>query len=322
MKFPIIVCMLPLSALWGQTPAPKAAPAKPAAAKPAPAKPAPAKPAAEAKEATPPAGDPVILVAGDEQMTRSQFEAFIDGLPEQVREQARGPAKRQLAEQIVELKILAQEARRRKVDQKPSVQAQVTLQVERALAQALIQDMLANAATSEEALKALYEKSKDQHERVKARHILIRFQGSRVPLKPDQKDLTEAEALAKTQEIRKRLLAGEDFAAVAKAESDDTGSGANGGDLGQFGRGQMVPEFEDAAFKLKTGELSEPVRTPFGYHLIKVDEHSSRGFEEVKGELEQQLKPEYVKSLIEELKRKTPVVIDEKYFGAAAPRQP
>ena len=309
MKFPIIVCLFSMSVLWGQAPAPKPAAAQPAA-RTAPAKPAPeAKPAAE---------DPVVLVVGDEQMTRSQFENFIEGLPEQLREQARGPARRQLADQIVELKILAQEARRRKIDQRPPVQAQLAMQADRTLAQALAQELLAKAPVSEQALRALYEKSKDEHERVKARHILIRFQGSRVPLKPDQKDLTDAEALAKAQDLRKRILAGEDFGAVAKAESDDAGSGANGGDLGQFSRGQMIPQFEEVAFKLPVGEISEPVKTAFGYHLIRVDEHSTRSFEELRPELEQQAKPEYLKGAIEELKKKTAAVLDEKYFGPAA----
>jgi hypothetical protein len=81
---------------------------------------------------------------------------------------------------------------------------------------------------------------------------------------------TEAEALALANELRERILAGEDFAALAKAYSDDTSSGANGGDLGWFGRNAMVAPFEEAAFSLAVGEVSEPVKTDFGYHLIEV----------------------------------------------------
>jgi parvulin-like peptidyl-prolyl isomerase len=80
----------------------------------------------------------------------------------------------------------------------------------------------------------------------------------------------DAEALALANELRARILAGEDFAALAQAYSDDTGSGANGGDLGWFGRGRMVAPFEEAAFSLPVGEVSEPVKTDFGYHLIEV----------------------------------------------------
>jgi parvulin-like peptidyl-prolyl isomerase len=88
-------------------------------------------------------------------------------------------------------------------------------------------------------------------EQVWARHILVG---------------TEAEAKAALQLINQ----GVNFAEVAKKYSKDTGSGANGGDLGWFGKGAMVAEFEEAAFKLKIGEISEPVKSQFGYHIIQV----------------------------------------------------
>src|SRR5438093_795614 len=103
-----------------------------------------------------------------------------------------------------------------------------------------------------------YDAHKSEYERVKARHILIRFKGSPVPA-GDKKDLTEEEALAKSKALREKIAGGADFATLAKAESDDTGSGANGGDLNFFGHGQMVPAFEQVAFKLPVGEVSEPV---------------------------------------------------------------
>ena len=81
---------------------------------------------------------------------------------------------------------------------------------------------------------------------------------------------TDAAALALANELRSRILAGEDFAALARAYSDDTGSGANGGDLGWFGKGRMVAPFEEAAFSLPLNQVSEPVKTDFGYHLIEV----------------------------------------------------
>lgn len=104
-------------------------------------------------------------------------------------------------------------------------------------------------------------------EQVHARHILIRF-----PEVSEEKtqEQAEAEALARIQEIRRRIEAGESFADVAKEVSEDPGSKENGGDLGWFGRGRMVAEFEEAAFALTPGQISEPVKTAFGYHLIEV----------------------------------------------------
>ncbi len=92
-----------------------------------------------------------------------------------------------------------------------------------------------------------------------------------VPLQ-ENKALSDAEALALAQELRQRILDGEDFAELAKLYSDDPGSAPNGGDLGWAGRGRYVPEFEDVAFSLPVGEVSEPVKTQFGYHLIQVEE--------------------------------------------------
>jgi len=87
---------------------------------------------------------------------------------------------------------------------------------------------------------------------------------------PTLEPRTDEEALALAKELVKRLRAGEDFAKLAKEYSDDPGSRDNGGDLGWFGRGRVVPEFEKAAFSLKPGEISDPVKTMFGYHIIQV----------------------------------------------------
>lgn len=87
--------------------------------------------------------------------------------------------------------------------------------------------------------------------------------------------MTEAEALALATELRRRILNGEDFAALAAEYSDDPGSGANGGDLGWAKRGAYVPEFDEAVFSLPIGETSEPIKTQFGYHLIQVIERDA-----------------------------------------------
>lgn len=87
---------------------------------------------------------------------------------------------------------------------------------------------------------------------------------------PAQVERTDAEARALAEEIRQRILAGEDFAALARQYSDDTGSGAQGGDLGWFGPGQMVAPFDEAAFSLPISQTSELIKTDFGYHIIQV----------------------------------------------------
>ncbi len=119
-------------------------------------------------------------------------------------------------------------------------------------------------------------------EQRKASHILI--------LLPENADeAAVAEAKGKIEALRERLTQGADFAELARAESQDPGSAANGGDLGYFGKGVMDPAFEAATFALETGQLSEPVRSSFGFHLIKLEDIRAGGgkpFELAKPEVE------------------------------------
>ena len=318
------------AAVWAQPapapakPAPGAKPAKPApAAKPAVAKPAAAKTAAApAKPATPakPAAtaSPVVLTIGGDSMTQAEFEGLLASLPANVRQDVDAEGgKRRLAERIVEIRALAQEARRRGISNRPSVQQQIRLNQDNLLASLLFQDLLAASKPTDADLARYYEEHKKEYDEATARHILIRFKGSRVPLKPDQKDLTEEEALAKTAEIRKRIAGGEDFAVVAKAESDDTGSGQQGGDLGSFGRGQMVDVFENAVFTQPVGEVSEPVKSPFGYHLIQVQKRSVKTLDDVKAQIEKALAPEGAQKAITEIKSAAKSSLADSYFGPA-----
>jgi len=266
------------------------------------------------------AADPVVLTVGTEKITKSMFEQIIGTLTEQQRAQLESPeARRSLAEQIAELKIMAQEGRARHLDASPAMQAKLVLQAEQVLANALYQDLVA-AKPDDAALHAYYDEHKNDSVEAKGRHILIRFAGSRVPLREGQKDLSDAEALAKAKEIRVKLVAGGNFEEIAKVESDDTGSGANGGDLGSFGPGQMVEEFDKAAFAIPVGQISEPVRTDFGYHLIKIDSRGAKSFEEMRPEIEQKVRPEMGQKAIDALKAKATVKYDDGYFGIPAPK--
>jgi parvulin-like peptidyl-prolyl isomerase len=121
---------------------------------------------------------------------------------------------------------------------------------------------------TEQELSAYLEEHREDYdtpEEVHARHILIR-----VPEGASEAEI--AQAKKQIEDIKKELENGADFAELAKKYSQDPGSAPNGGDLGFFRRGQMVREFEDAAFSLEPGQISDPVRTQFGFHLIKVEE--------------------------------------------------
>ena len=289
------------SSAFAQTPAPAAAPK-------------PAQPGVPAVAAAPaPAVDPnkIVITVGDEKVTAQEFENFLQGLPDQYKTAAQGPMKRQIGEQYAQVRVLAQEARRRGIQNDAVVKAQMAFQDDNILAGALYRQMQADAKANDAALKAVYDGKKADFDQVTARHILIRFKGSPVPVRTGQKDLTEEEALAKANEIEKRLAAGEDFAKIAKEESDDVGSGANGGELGSFRHGQMVAEFEKAAWVQPVGKVSEPIKTQFGYHIIKVEKHDTKPYEEVKNELG----PEIARQSADALKGKANVQLDDSYFG-------
>ena len=268
------------------------------------------------------APDKVVLTVGSEKITAKEFDSYIEGLPEQLRAQARGPLKRQMAEQIVRVKVLSQQAKKSGLDQDPALKSRIAFQTENLLAGAAYSDMLKNVKVDEAAAQAYFNEHKNEWEEVSARHILIRYKGSPVPLPEGKTELSEEQALAKAQEIRKKLVAGGDFAAIAKAESDDTGSGANGGELGTFKRNSMVPEFEKAAFSLPVGQVSEPIKTQFGYHLIRVDKHDTPTVASVRDQIDERIKPDQARQAVEALAKGTPVVRDDAYFGPAPAAEP
>jgi parvulin-like peptidyl-prolyl isomerase len=103
--------------------------------------------------------------------------------------------------------------------------------------------------------------------RVSAKHILISFKGARQAIEGVTRDEAEARSLA--EQVARKARAGEDWAMLASQYTDEPGSKGTGGDLGSFGRGQMVPSFEKAAFALQVGEISEVVASPFGFHVIQ-----------------------------------------------------
>lgn len=167
---------------------------------------------------------------------------------------------------------------------KEQLRRQITLQK---LQQELLKEFSANGTVSDDQIKKFYDDNSDKFKRpeqVKASHILI-------PVAQDADDAAKKEARGKIEGIQKKVQSGEDFAELARTSSSCPSS-AQGGDLGFFGKGQMVKPFEDASFALKPGETSDIVETQFGYHLIKMTEKSEAGmvpYEEVQERISQYL---------------------------------
>lgn len=223
---------------------------------------------------------------------------------------------RGLLDQLVQLHLLAQEARARNLlpsdadvdaqlaqirQEFPTEEAflaamaedgtslaQVRQDVARRLSVDLLLDQEVRPALSVTAdeVRAFYDENVERFqegESVRASHILIT-----VP--ENASDEERQQARVRTEEILNRLHAGADFATIAREESEDPGTAPQGGELGFFTRGQMVPPFEEAAFSLEPGAISAPVETPYGFHIIQV--HERRGprttpFEEIRPQIEQ-----------------------------------
>ena len=196
-------------------------------------------------------------------------------------------------------------------------EAAMRVQLERnmAIKEFIDKQFVQNVTISDKESKAYYESKPEyfkQPEQVQASHILIKIDS-------EADESQKAQARKKIEKIQKRLQKGEDFAALAK-EFSQCPSKAKGGDLGYFQRGQMVPAFEQVAFALKPGAVSDIVETRFGYHLIKVigkKPETTIPYKDVKDKLEQHLKREKIQKevtlYVEKLKEKAKVEKVEKF---------
>ena len=176
---------------------------------------------------------------------------------------------------------------------------EIRVQIQRgqAINQLLDTNVRQKITVTEEESKIFYDKNPNmfkQPEQAKASHILIK-------MAPDAEESKKNQARKKIETVQKKVRQGEDFGLLAKANSEGP-TAKRGGDLGYFGRGQMVKPFEDAVFALKVGEVSKIVETQFGYHLIKLtDKKAARTipYKEVQLELEQYLKKDKEKTEIQ-----------------------
>lgn len=219
----------------------------------------------------------VLAVVAGKELTEAQFEAYLKSVPREQQMYAQNPQYReQYKEQFIDLYLFAQLGKDEKMDETDEFKEIMEGARRDILAQLSMRDMLKDITVSEEEQKAFYEENKAQFAKgatVSAKHIL-----------------TDSEE--KCQTILKNIEEGEKTFEDAAREFSTCPSGAKGGDLGEFGKGQMVKEFEDAAFDAEIGKVVGPVKTQFGYHLIKVEkknEPKTAEFEEVKTQIYQQL---------------------------------
>ena len=231
------------------------------------------------------APDPVVATVGGEPIRLADVREAMAGLPREAQSMPPQTLFPYVLDQLIDSRILVREARKAGLDQDPAVRRQILAASDRVLQTAMLRREI-DPLITDAALHARFDKDaagKTGEEEVHARHILV-----------------EDEATAK--KITADLKKGGDFAALSKQHSKDPGASAQGGDLGFFKKGDMVPEFATAAFALKDGEIAAvPVQTQFGWHVIQVIERrraAPPAYEDARDELRQKVVQEAVQAAV------------------------
>ena len=224
-----------------------------------------------------------------------------------------------LVQFVTDMILMSQAAEAKKMGDTPEFKRKLAFNREKLLMEQLLQKAGKEALT-DKAMHDVYDeaaKQMGQEQEVHARHILIRAAAG------DDKASKEAED--KIKAIIVRLKKGEDFAKVASEATEDPSGKANGGDLGYFSKEQMVPEFSDTAFKLDKGQISEPVKTQFGWHVIKVEDKRVKPvppFDEVKPQIENYVQRKAQAEMVTSLRASAKIEKMYKPDEPAAPATP
>jgi peptidyl-prolyl cis-trans isomerase C len=232
--------------------------------------------------------DPVVAKVNGTEIRESDLKAAEEDIGTQLPPMAPEAKKDYLTTYVADMILVSKAAEAKKLGDTDDFKKKLAMARTKLLMEALLQSE-AKSSVTDEAMKKVYAdaiKDVGSEQEVSARHILVE---------------SEDEAKAVAADLKK----GGDFAAIAKEKSKDPGSKDTGGDLGFFSKDQMVPEFAEAAFKLEKGQLSDPVKSQFGWHVIRVDDKRSKqppAFEQVKDQIENFVQRKAQAELIQKLR--------------------
>jgi peptidyl-prolyl cis-trans isomerase C len=239
-----------------------------------------------------------LAKVGSKTITDAEMKALVGNIPEGQKSQINGDPdiKARMMENLVVEELFVQAAEKEGIAKDKDYQTALERTRRQLLAQRFLQKSV-QPKINEANLKAFFEKNKARYsqDEVHAHHVLLK---------------TEDEA----KEVYKKAKAGDDFEVLAQKFSKDPSAAQNKGDLGFFTRSRMVPQFAEKAFSMKPGEISEPVKTPFGWHIIKVVEKKAGKpvkFEDVKDQVKSDFQNESINELIASLKKSSKVVVHE-----------
>jgi len=232
-----------------------------------------------------PATDPVIAKVNGVEIRQSDLAIAEEDIGRDMPQNDEAGKRDYLVNYLTDLILIAKAAEAKKIPDTAEFKQRLAFARNKALMEAVLGEE-SKAAVTEPALRKIYEdatKNMGGQPEVHARHILFRVND------PNDQAASKA-AEDKVKNTIARIKKGEDFATLAKALTEDPSGKQDGGDLGYFTREQMVPEFSEVAFKLEKGQVSDPVKTQFGWHVLMVEDKRMREpppFDKVRGEIEQ-----------------------------------
>jgi peptidyl-prolyl cis-trans isomerase C len=261
--------------------------------------------------------DPVIARVNGVEIHQSDLAIAEEDVGQNLPQGGEEARRDYLVSYLSDMILLAQAAEERRLQDDPDFKRRAALARNKVLMEALLQNEGKKSLT-DQALHAVYDdavKQMGNEEEVHARHILFR-----VANPADEKASKEAED--KVKAVIDRLKKGEDFAKLANELTEDPSGRKDGGDLGYFTKDQMVPEFSTVAFKLDKGAISDPIKTQFGWHVLKVEDKRKRQppeFDKVKPQLETFVERKAQMELVNKLRADAKI---ERLDKPAQPAQP
>lgn len=263
------------------------------------------------------AADPVLARVNGVEIRQSDLAVVEEELGQSMAQVPPEAKREYLLSLLIDTVIVSQAAEAKGFGNSDEFKRRLAFTRNRLLSEGLL-NQSAKEAVTDAALRQTYEEAIKQmgaQQEVHARHILFRV--------ADPKDEKGSKAAQdKIKAVIVRLKKGEDFAKLASELTEDPSGKENGGDLGYFTKDQMVPEFSDVAFKLDKGQISEPVKTQFGWHVLKVEDKRNKPapeFEKVKGQLEQYVVRKAQSELVTRLRGEAKI---ERLDAPAAPAAP
>jgi len=254
----------------------------------------------------------ILAKVGDDVILEKDIDMLLSKIPQQYRMRySSADARKEIVQRLVDVKMLAWEAKRRGIDKRADVKTRIEYLIDQMLAKELEEEVSNNIEVTDKEVAKYYDEHKDKFStppKIKVSHILVK---------------TKEEA----EEVLKEIKGGKDFAALAK-EKSNCPSAKKGGDLGWISKGRMDPAFEKAAFALGTGDISDVVKTSYGYHIIKAEDKrlaKVKDLDKVKASIEKTLIDDKLKGSVEDLssdiKSKVNIEINEDYFASAKARE-